>query len=601
MGQTFTTRPEIRGTFGAVTSTHWLASAVGFGLLERGGNAFDAAVATGFVLQIVEPHLNGPGGEVPILFHAAGEDRPQVLCGQGVAPAAATIQRFDAEGLSLVPGTGHLPAVVPGAFDAWMLLLRDHGTMGVRDVLEAAIGYAANGFPLVHRAAASIQAGAAFFAKEWPSSAAVWLPQGQAPKAGALFATPAIAKTYQRIVAEAEAAGPDRERQIEAAREAFYRGFVAEAIDRHMRTETADGTGRRNTGLLTADDMAAWSASYEDTLSHPYGAFEIHKAGAWTQGPSLLQALAILAGLDIAAMAPDSAQFVHTVIETTKLSLADRDCFLGDPNHTAVPLKQLLSPEAIAARRADIGHEADLRFRPSPATDDWSDRQAAILEHLARPAPTHTAQHSVGLGEPTFADLPEIEGDTVHLDVVDRWGNLVSATPSGGWLQSAPAVPALGFNVTTRGQAFWLDRRLPGALGPGRRPRITLTPTIVTRDGAPYLGLGTPGGDQQEQWTLSTLLHICTHRMTLQAAIDAPQFHTAQYVSSFFPRGLEPGLVHIEDRFPEATRRALADRGHRLSVQPAWSLGRVCAAGFTGGMVRAAATPRFMQAYAIGR
>lgn len=601
MGQTFTTRPEIRGTFGAVASTHWLASAVGFGMLERGGNAFDAAVAAGFVLQIVEPHLNGPGGEVPILFHCAGEDRPRVLCGQGVAPQAATIERFEAEGLSLVPGTGHLPAVVPGAFDAWMLLLRDYGTMTVRDVLEAAITYAASGFPLVHRAAASILAGAAFFAEEWPSSAAVWLPGGRAPGAGARFATPAMAETYRRIVAEAEAVSPDRERQIEAARDAFYRGFVAAAIDRHMRVEAADGTGRRNAGLLTADDMAAWSATYEDTLSLSYGAFEVHKAGAWTQGPSLLQSLAILSGFEIAAMAADGAEFAHTLIETSKLALADRDCFLGDPDHVAAPLDRLLGPDAIAARRAAIGDEADHRFRPSPATEDWEDRKAAILKHLARSVPTDVSRHSIGLGEPTFADLPEVEGDTVHLDVADRWGNLVSATPSGGWLQSAPAVPELGFNVTTRGQMFWLDRRLPGALGPGRRPRTTLTPTIVTWNGSPYLGIGTPGGDQQEQWTLSTLLHICSHRMSLQAAIDAPQFHTSQYVSSFFPRGFEPGVVHIEDRFPEPVLRELRERGHRLTVQPAWSLGRVCAAGFSDGMVRAASTPRFMQAYAVGR
>ncbi|MEM9783155.1 MAG: gamma-glutamyltransferase, partial [Pseudomonadota bacterium] len=207
----------------------------------------------------------------------------------------------------------------------------------------------------------------------------------------------------------------------------------------------------------------------------------------------------------------------------------------------------------------------------------------------------------IGLGEPTFADLPEVEGDTVHLDVVDRWGNLVSATPSGGWLQSSPAVGGLGFSVTTRGQMFWLDPGLPGALGPGRRPRTTLTPTLITRDGQPYLGIGTPGGDQQEQWSLSTFLRIFQQRLGLQAAIDAPQFHTAHYISSFFPRGFAPGVLHIEDRFPEATRQALAARGHVLAEQPGWSLGRVCAAGFSDGMVRAAATPRYMQAYAVGR
>ena len=207
-----------------------------------------------------------------------------------------------------------------------------------------------------------------------------------------------------------------------------------------------------------------------------------------------------------------------------------------------------------------------------------------------------------GGGEPTFADLPEVEGDTVQLDVADRWGNLVAATPSGGWLQGAPAVPGLGFNVTTRGQMFWLDERLPSHLAPGRRPRTTLTPTVLTRDGRPVAGLGSPGGDQQEQWTLGLLLRHLHQGLNLQAAIDAPLFHTAHYVNSFAPRAFTPGVVHVEERFPEAVRDELAKRGHRLVVQPPWSLGRLCAAGFTrSGLVRAAATPRFMQAYAVGR
>ncbi|MEM6945134.1 MAG: gamma-glutamyltransferase family protein [Pseudomonadota bacterium] len=598
MSQTFTTRPEVRGTFGAVSSTHWLGSAVGFGILERGGNAFDAAVATGFVLQIVEPHLNGPGGEVPILFHAAGAARPRVLCGQGVAPQAATIDRLLGEGIDRMPGTGLVPAVVPGAFDAWMLLLRDYGTMRLSEVLDPTIGYAESGFPLAYRAAASIHAGTAFFQREWPTSAAVWTPGGTPPRPGARFATPAIAKTYRRVLAEAEAAGTDRDAQIEAAREAFYRGFVAEAIDRSMQTPISDGLGEHRAGLLTADDMAGWrGATYEDTISVPIGDVSVHKAGPWSQGPAFLQSLRLLEGVDLEDMDRDGPGFVHWVVETMKLALADRDAFLGDPDHVDVPLERLLSVEYAAERRASIGDAASMSFRPGAATPDWAERRDTLLSHVGDPAPPA----GIGLGEPTFADVPEVEGDTVHLDVVDRWGNLVSATPSGGWLQSSPAVAELGFSVTTRGQMFWLDPSLPGALGPGRRPRTTLTPTLITRDGQPYLGIGTPGGDQQEQWTLSTFLRIFQQRLTLQAAIDAPQFHTAHYISSFFPRGFTPGVLHIEDRFPEATRRALAERGHVVMEQPGWTLGRVCAAGFADGMVRAAATPRYMQAYAVGR
>ena len=596
MPQTFTTRPEIRGSFGAVASTHWLGSTVGFGVLERGGNAFDAAVATGFTLQIVEPHLNGPGGEVPILLMAAGAEKPRVLCGQGVAPQAATIDRLTGEGLRMIPGTGFLPAVAPGAFDAWMLLLRDYGTMRLRDVLTPAIDYAANGYPLPQRAAEAIHASAAFFKQEWPTSAEVWLPGGRAPMPGEKLAVPAIAAFYLRLLAEAEAAGPDREAEIEAARRAFYQGFVAEAIDGFLQNEIADGSGRRHAGLLTGEDMSGWRASYEETVSLPYHGVEVHKTGPWGQGPAFLQALAILRGVDLAAMDPEGPDTVHLVAETLKLVLADRDAYYADPNFTEVPLDRLLSVEYAEARRAQIGDQASQELRPGAIADDVEERRAALLALAGAEAET-----GLGGGEPTFLDLPEVEGDTVHLDVVDRWGNLVSATPSGGWLQSSPAIPGLGFNLPTRGQMFWLDERLPNHLAPGKRPRTTLTPTLITRDGAPWLGLGSPGGDQQEQWTLGTLLRLLHHGGSLQAAIDAPQFHTAHYISSFHPRPFNPGVLMIEDRFPTETLRALEERGHKLEVQPSWSLGRLCGAGYSRGMVRAAATPRFMQAYAVGR
>lgn len=597
MAQTFTTRPDVRGTFGAVSSTHWLGSATGFGILERGGNAFDAAVATAFVLQIVEPHLNGPGGDMVALFQRADADSPSVLCGQGVAPARATIPEFTSRGFTHVPGTGHLPAVVPGAFGAWMHMLAAYGTMRLRDVLSPSIEYATNGFPAAYRAAASIAAGAEFMAAEWPSSAAVWLPHGHAPKPGVLIKTPAIGATYARILAEAEAASSDREAQIEAARNAFYAGFVADAIDRFLQIPIADGTGGRHAGLLDGADMARWRPSEEPTLSLSFRGVEVHKAGAWTQGPTFLQSLAILDGFDLDRVIGDDEAFVHHVVETMKLTLADREGALGDPAHVDVPLEQLLSPHYAAERRGEIADTADHKLRLGSAIPNAGARHEALMRLSGAQAP----QSAIGLGEPTFADLPEVEGDTVHFDIIDRHGNIVSATPSGGWLQSSPAVPELGFNITTRGQMFWLDDALPGALAPGRRPRITLTPTIVKRDDGAMLGIGTPGGDQQEQWILSTLLRIVVARAGLQAAIDAPQFHTTHYIASFFPRTYEPGTIRIEDRFSEATRAALRERGHTVVEQGSWSLGRVCAAGRMDGMVRAAATPRFMEAYAIGR
>ena len=667
MVQGFTTRPEILGTFGAVTSTHWIASAVGFGVLEKGGNAFDAAVATGLTLQIVEPHLNGPGGEVPIIAHVAGQDRPRVLCGQGVAPASATIEAVRALGYDRMPGMGLVPAVVPGAFGAWMRLLLEHGTMALRDVLEPAIFYARDGYPLVHRAAESIHAIAPLFKSDWTHSAEVWLPGGDPPMPGQKVTQPQIADAYQRILDEAEASGGTREVQIEAALTAWYQGFLAEAVDRFYRTEQSDGAGRCVPGFLTGQDMADWQPTWEDTTEMDFHGVKVHKTGPWGQGPALLMALGMLEVRGIADLEPGGTDWIHLSVEALKLALADRDAFFGDPIFVDVPIDRLLSRDYLAGRAAEIGDTASAVLHPGNPVRDGLDRGALLTELSASPDETE-----LGVGEPTFADLPEIEGDTCHLDVVDRWGNLVSATPSGGWLQSAPAVPGLGFNITTRGQMYWLDERLPSHLAPRHRPRTTLTPTVVTRDGKPVVGLGSPGGDQQDQWALGLLLRHFVQGLNLQAAIDAPLFHSGHYVNSFAPRHFTPRVLHIEERVPRsvrdqleakghipavqppwalglilrhfieglnlqsaidaplfhsghyvnsfaprhftprvlhiedrvdvATRKELEARGHLLSVQPSWALGRLCAAGFRrDGMIRAAATPRFMQAYAVGR
>ena len=291
MQPAFTTRPDIRGTFGAVATTHWLATQTGMAVLERGGNAFDAAVAAGFVLQIVEPHLNGPGGELPAIVMRAGAAAPEVICGQGPFPAAASAERLRAMGLAQMPGTGLLPAVVPGAFDGWLLLLRDYGTLKLRDVLSYAIGYAENGFPLVPRIVATIIPAVEYFQKEWPSSGEVWLVNGKPPHPDKPFRTPVIAETYKRILAEAEAAGGDRVRQIEAARRAFYKGFVAEAVDRFYRSELIDSTGERHRGLLNGDDLARYAARVERPVSVDYHGLTVHKLGPWSQGPMLLQTL----------------------------------------------------------------------------------------------------------------------------------------------------------------------------------------------------------------------------------------------------------------------------------------------------------------------
>ncbi|MFN4101399.1 MAG: gamma-glutamyltransferase family protein [Pararhodobacter sp.] len=596
----FTTRPEISGTFGVVTSTHWLASAAGFGILERGGNAFDAAVATGLALQVVEPHLNGPAGEVPVIFRPAG-GAVQVVCGQGVAPAAATIAALQALGLDLVPGSGLLAATNPGSWDAWMLLLRDHGTMSVAEVLAPAIDLAERGHPLMPRVANSIAELAPFFREHWPSSAATWLPGDQVPQARALFANPDLARTYQRLADLATEAG-SRDAGIEAAREAWRTGFVAQAIAGYCAgAEVMDVSGTAHGALLTAEDLASWQASIEAPTPLPYRDWTVYKTGPWGQGPVLLQALAILRGYDIAAMDPHGPDFVHLVIEAMKLAFADREAYYGDPAHSDIPLEALLSEDYAVTRRAQITAAASHEHRPG---------RLPGLEHLAEAAIARAARrYDVGLGatagEPTMAHLAqktEKRGDTVHLDVIDRWGNVVSATPSGGWLQSSPVVPGLGFPLGTRAQMFWLEEGLPTSLAPGRRPRTTLTPSIAIHKDGTVLAFGTPGGDQQDQWNLILFLYLAEFGMSLQQALDTPLFHSLHMQSSFYPREAFPGAMVIEPGFGDATITELKRRGHKVTVAPEWSIGRLTAAKRDpDGLLHAGATPRLMQAYAIGR
>jgi gamma-glutamyltranspeptidase/glutathione hydrolase len=607
----FTTRPEIRGTFGVVASTHWLASATGMGVLERGGNAFDAAAAAAFVLQVVEPHLNGPAGEVPILLWDTRRGAVEVICGQGVSPAGATIAHFKSLGLDLIPGTGLLAPCVPGAFDAWMRLLLEHGTMTLAEILAPALGYASRGYPLVPRISAAIATVRHLFETEWPSSAALYLPGGNVPKPGRLFRNPTLAATYQRLLGEAEAAGADRDEQIAAARRVWSSGFVAEAVDRFCRThEVMDSSGRRHRGILTGDDMARWQATVDTPLTYDYHGYAMCKCGPWTQGPVLLQQLALLDGIDLGAMDPTGPDFVHTVVESAKLAFADREAWYGDPDFVDVPMADLLSRDYAGQRRALIGKRASLELRPGMPGGRQPKLYQGPAGSGAAPGTGEPTVAQAGTGEPTAGEL-KIDargmtvGDTCHIDVIDRWGNMVSATPSGGWLHSSPAIPELGFALGTRAQMFWLEEGLPLSLAPGRRPRSSLSPSFALRAGEPYMPFGTPGGDQQDQWSLLLFLHHIHHGMNLQEAIDCPAFHTEHMPSSFWPRAAKPGLVALEGRFPTTTVEALRKRGHQVQVGEDWSEGRLsaCAAEQTpeGIVLKAGANPRGMQGYAVGR
>jgi gamma-glutamyltranspeptidase / glutathione hydrolase len=590
----FTTRPTLQGTFGMVSSTHWLASATGMAVLERGGNAADAAVAAAFVLHVVEPHLNGPAGEVPILYAPAGGP-VRVLCGQGPAPAGATIGHYTGLGLDLVPGTGPLAAAVPGAVDAWLVLL------SLADVLEFAIGYAADGHPAVGRIGETIGSVAELFTTEWTDSAPVYLRDGRAPQAGERLRNPALAATWRRLLDESS--GGNREQEIERARRVWREGFVAEALAAAAARPAMDTSGERHAGTLTRDDLAAFEATWEEPVTLDRDGWTVAKPGPWSQGPVFLQQLALVDP----GLRPGEADAVHALVEGTKLAMADREAWYGDGACDAALLADLLDPGYSAVRRSLIGERASTELRPgSPGGRvPRLPRAAGASVPRGRPDGAFAAGQggtAAGAGEPTVARDGATAGDTCHVDVVDRWGTMIAATPSGGWLQSNPVVPELGFPLGTRLQMTWLEPGLASSLTPGRRPRTTLTPSLALREGVPVMAFGTPGGDQQDQWSLHFFLAVAAGA-GLQAAIDAPNWHTEGFPSSFYPRASVPGSLVVESRIGDDAIAALRRRGHDVTVGPAWSEGRLCAVARDPetGILSAAANARGMQGYAAGR
>ncbi|MFC0680660.1 gamma-glutamyltransferase family protein [Lysobacter korlensis] len=582
----FTTRPTLDGSFGMAASTHWLASQSAMAVLERGGNAFDAAVACGLVLQVVEPHLNGPGGDlVGMVAPAGGPSR--VLCGQGTAPAEATIDTYRGFGLDLVPGAGLLAATVPGAFDAWLLLLKDHGTWELADVAEFALHYAHTGYPVLPPIARTIGTVRNLFLDSWTTSAENWLTDGATPEAGTLRTSPAWAETLTRLIAAGT--GDSREERIDAVRREWAEGFIAQEIDRFARTPVRDSSGEDHPGVLRASDLAGWRASWEAPVRTSFRGHTVLKPGFWTQGPTLLQALSILDGFADDELDPGTPGGAHRMLEAMKLAMADREAYYGDSTPAA---DVLLREEYAAQRRALIGESASRDLRPG--------RIDGL--QLRLPATRSATASAPGTGEPTVARTGVTKGDTCHLDIVDRHGNMISVTPSGGWLQSSPYIPELGFALGSRLQMMWLDEGLPSSLAPGRRPRTTLSPTLVERAGVAVLSVGTPGGDSQDQWQLPFLLRVLAGGLELQQAIDAPSLHSTNAPESFWPRERIPAGVVAEESLGGELLAELLVRGHDVTLSSDWTLGRLSAVSRDAdGRLRAAANPRGMQGYAVGR
>ncbi|MCP4535814.1 MAG: gamma-glutamyltransferase family protein [Chloroflexi bacterium] len=595
----FITRPVVMGQRGVVTSGHYLATAAGFRIMEQGGNAIDAAAAMCFCLNLLEPQSNGIGGEVPTLIYSAKEGKAFAVCGLGWSPEAFTIEWCQEHGIDLIPGDGYLPVCVPAVVDTWATAVVRFGTMSMSQVLQPAIELAENGYPVYLGLRDHIVGNLKKYTELYPSTGAVYCPDGQVPEVGQILRNPDWANALKLMCrGEESARHKGRIAGIEAARDVFYKGEIVERIiDYITNNPVEDASGMAHAGMLSYEDMAEWHATVEEPVSLNYRGLDVHKCSSWTQGPVFLQQLAILEGFDLQALGHNSADYVHTWIECAKLAFADREAYYGDPQVDDVPFDVLLSKEYADARRALIGAQASREMRagdvgrgvPDYVTFDVAEDNRRALNVAARQI------RDLGLGHAHVSD-------TTHLDAVDREGNMVAATPSGGWLGSSPIIPGLGFPMGTRGQMFYLNPRRPNALMPRKRPRATLTPSLVTRNSEPFMVFGTPGGDCQDQWTLQFFLNYVDFGMNVQEALDAPTVHSAHFPSSFYPRAAFPGQVMVEGRILPDVVAELEKRGHEVVVLGDWENGKAMGIWYdkVRGVIQGGVSPRRQIGYALG-
>jgi gamma-glutamyltranspeptidase / glutathione hydrolase len=591
----FTTRPVIQARKGVVTAGHYLAAAAGMKMLDLGGNAFDAGVAMGFACAVLEPQYFSLGGEASILIYSAKDKRVWSVSGQGIAPRRATIEWFKSHGMDSIPGSNFLPATVPAVPHAWLTLLERFGTLPLEKVLAPAIELAGDGYP-AHLGAIGMVGGAL---QSRPTMRQAVQPNDHAPRLGEPIRIPGLAATFRKLV-EASKKSTSREAGIKAARDAFYKGDIARRILEFGKDAANAGpTGKNFPALLEYEDLASYETPIEDPVTVNYRGYDVYKCGPWCQGPVFLQHLKLLEGYDLQKMGHNSADYIHTVVETAKLAFADRDAYYGDPKFIDVPLDRLLSDEYAAERRRLID--------PAKASMD-------IVPGGGKPS-----QFKLRNGLSTGHD------DTTHLDAIDGDGNMIAMTPSGGWIDASPIIPDLGFPLGVRGQMFWLDPKHPNCLQPGKRPRTTLTPSLVLKDGKPLMVFGTLGGDNQDQWTLQFFLNYVDFGMNLQEAIDVPSLSYNNFFSSWSGHARSTG-VSLENRADTASdsknstgpwacvgsgaREAelakvlqeLKNRGHNITLGGPWDNGRVLAAAIDPafGTRQAAASPRGETGYALG-
>ncbi|HEY3102415.1 MAG TPA: gamma-glutamyltransferase [Pyrinomonadaceae bacterium] len=577
-GANRTMRPVVRGQHFAVAAMKAEATRAAERILEKGGNAFDAIVAGQAVLGIVDMAMNGVGADATLLVYDAKTKRVYSINAEGTAPKLATIDWYkEHNGGKLPVNDSLLSATVPGCIDAWYILLDRWGTMSFGQVLSEAIDLAENGFPVGDSLARAFTTSAADRKlHKYPTSVKLYFANNRAPQAGEIFRNPDLARTLKRLVeAETQNKSKGRHQALKAARDRFYKGDIA----REMAKFSED-----NGGLFRYEDFANYSAKVEDPVSIDYRGYQIYKNASASQGPAELFALRILEGYDLKAMGLNSADYIHTTVEATKLAMADREKYLGDMDFVKIPYTGLLSKEYAAERRALIDKAtASLAFRPGTAEKFTSDATP-----LDRPVKI------------TTSDFADHEGDTSYIAVVDSARNMITFTPS---LHSAfgtgVVMGDLGFIFNCRGDYYSLEAGAANALVPGKRPRSTLQGTLVMKDGQPLMLMGTPGADNQVLLTMQTLLNMIEFGMNVQQAIEAPKWLTRAFPASPFPHTMYPGDLSVESRVPESVRKELLARGHKLRVTGPWSSGSMAAivVDLRTGVISAGTDPR-TEAYA---
>ena len=570
-----TSRPAIHGKNHMVSAGHYLAAAAGYRILEEGGNAIDAGVASGIAINVMLPQMTSFTGVAPIILYLAGKKEVVTLSGLGRWPQSVSLELFR-DRFGEIPG-GVPRTVVPAACDAWLTALERYGTMTFEQVVGPALELAAGGFPISPRLARSISGGAPRIS-QWPESAAVWMPNGKPPGPGDILTREGLARVFGMMIdAERASSAAGRGGAIRAARDLFYQGEIAERMVQHCD---------ENGGFLTMDDFNRFQVKVEPPEVSGYKDYEVYTCGAWCQGPSLLQALNIVEGIDLVEMGHNSARYLHTIISAIDLAFADREAYYGDPEFVDVPMGALLSKVYAAERRSLIDDEKA-----------WAEMPPA-----GKPGRLATDAQSAAGPATSTASVDTWESDTSYTCVVDRWGNAFSATPSDGEV-GFPLVPGLGIGISTRGSQSWLEPDHPSSLAPWKRPRLTPNPAMALKGGELFMPFGTPGGDAQVQAMAQTFLNIVEFGMDPQQAIEQPRAVSQNFPNSFWPHTYRPGQVNLEGRIPAEVAAELEALGHKvtLGAPGTTAAGGVCAVVVDreGGGLVGGADPR-RESYAIG-